>query len=251
MDEIGAFLVDQWRMETVWDCGGTVNRCMHTEPESLVLTRVAMGEAPNSLSDRVYIMWSIKMKAALGFKEALPGWRLSDDRWGPETNIHVEALCNGGCQYSPVRVAEQIFFPCRLDERHALRSMLCPTDDQLADFYWTWTFAEAIVLADLSYFPEDLRGYENFRSPQVDGEGRFYRDGGERSRQFFRGGNIWRDEYTQDDVFWERYGMLQPTATLTPTRSSDTLDLMIEQEEKSECRIAIPKRRLRPRICIH
>ena len=48
VDEIGADLVDQWRMETVWDCGGTVNRCMHTESEAMVLTRVSMGEAPTA-----------------------------------------------------------------------------------------------------------------------------------------------------------------------------------------------------------
>ena len=150
-------------------------------------------------------MWSIKLKAALGFKEALPGWKAPDDRWGPETSIYVETLCNGGCQYSPIRVADQIYFPCELDERHALRSMLCPTDDQLSDFWVTWMFAQDILEADLSLFPEPLKGYENFRSPQIDGEGRFYREGGHRSRQFFPRGNIWRDEYEQDEVFWERY----------------------------------------------
>lgn len=199
---IGPELISEFRMETVWDCGGTVNRCMHTESEALVLARVAIGEAPNSFGDRVYIMWSIKMNAALGFKEALPGWRRPVDSWGPPTGIYVEALCNGGCQYSPVRIADQIFYPCELSQHHALRSMLCPTDEQLGGFWGTYLYAEKIVAADLSDFPEPLKGYEHFRSPTIDGVGRFHREDGRRSRIFFPGGNVWRDEYPNDDAFW-------------------------------------------------
>lgn len=219
VEELGE-LVDQWRMETVWDCGGTVNRCMHTESEALVLARVALGEAPNSMGDRFYIMWSIKLNAALGFKEALPGWRRPEASWGPPTSIYVEALCNGGCQYSPVRAAEQIFFPCELSQYHALRSMLCPTDEQLMEFYWTVFFAEIIVASDLEKFPGPLKGYEHFRSPTIDGEGRFHREGGERSRIFFSGGNVWRDEYSEDDIFWERHAkakiLVTPDGILEP-----------------------------------
>lgn len=234
INEIGVDLVGQWRIESVWDCGGTVNRCMHAESAALVLTRVAMGEAPDSLSDRVYIMWSIKLNGALGYKEALPGWRLPDDRWGPPTGIYVEALCNGGCQYSPVRAAEQIFFPCELSKHHALRSMLCPTDDQLGSFWLTFMFANQILQSDWNDFPDTLRGYEHFRSPTIDGEGRFHRDDGVRSRQFFPGGNIWRDEHPQDDEFWRLWDQGQP----------------IEIEDGG-CQVILPKRRFRPMICLH
>jgi len=226
-EEIGPELVDQFRIESVWSCGGSMTRCLHAESDPLILTRVAMGEAPHSLSDRVFVMWSIRLRAALGFKEALPGYLAVPDRWGPETSIAVEALCNGGCQYSPVRAAEGIYFPCEeLDERHALRSMLCPTDDQLGDFYLTWTFATEIAFANLDQFPTDLRGFESFRSPSVSWISQINRPGGQRSIRFFPNGNIWRDEFPQDNVFWDEVDMLglqlsltataEPSATATP-----------------------------------
>ena len=227
-------MADQFRIESVWTCGGSINRCMHAESDALILARVAMGEAPHSLSDRVYVMWSIRLRAALGFKEALPGYLAVPNRWGPETSIAVEALCNGGCQYSPVRAADGIYFPCEeLDGRHALRSMLCPTDEQLGDFYLTWQFAEDIAFANLDEFPLQLRGFESFRSPTITWINQVNRPGGRRSVLFFPGGNIWRDEYPQDDVFWEEWDTFSaeavlpatavptstpvPTASLTPT----------------------------------
>jgi hypothetical protein len=204
--EIGPELVDQFRIESVWACGGSMNRCLLGESEAMVLARVAMGEAPHSLSDRVYVMWNIKLRAALGFKEALPGYLANPERWGPETSIYVEALCNGGCQYAPVRAADGIFFPCKeLAESHALRPMLCPTDEQLDAFWWTYTIAEGIVVTDLSRYPEWLKGYDSFRSPQVAWYGTINRPGGLRSIQFFGRGNIWRDEYEQDNAFWESF----------------------------------------------
>lgn len=218
IDEIGAELVDRFRIESVWTCGGSMSRCLHAESDPLILTRVAMGEAPHSLSDRVFIMWSIRLRAALGFKEALPGYLAVPDRWGPETSIAVEALCNGGCQYAPVRTVDGIYFPCEeLDEHHALRPMLCPTDEQLEDFYWTWTFAEAIAFANMDHFPVELRGYESFRSPTITGPGQFNRVGGLRSIQFFRGANIWRDEFPQDNAFWDQFPIPTQTATPFPT----------------------------------
>ena len=230
MDAIGPDLVDAWRIDSVWTCGGSMNRCMHGESDALVMARVAMGEAPGSLSDRVYVMWSIKLRAALGFKEALPGWRAPDDHWGPETGIQVEALCNGGCQYTPVRAADGIYFGCLLSEHHALRAMLCPTDEQLQDFAWTVAFAEAIAEAPLTDMPEEMRGYESFRSPQVTWHGQRNREGGLLSRQFFLGGNIWRDEYPQDNLWWERADgraaemrveeLATPRPTRTPTPSA-------------------------------
>lgn len=220
-DEIGPVLADSFRIESVWECGGTINRCLLGESEAMVLARVAMGEAPGNLNDRVYIMWNIKLRAALGFKEALPGYLARPDRWGPETSIYVEALCNGGCQYAPVRAAEGIYFPClELKETHALRPMLCPTDEQLDAFWWTWTIAEGILQSDLSRFPEALRGFDSFRSPQITWHGQANRPGGLRSVQFFPWGNIWRDEYPQDNEFWRGFPSTPaPTMTTTPVPS--------------------------------
>ena len=104
-------------------------------------------------------------------------------------------------------------------------------------FSWTFQFAEQILQSDWSYFPEPLKGYEHFRSPTIDGVGRFHRDPpGARSRIFFRGGNVWRDEHPQDDEFWRRWEeQLYPDKT---------------EKEEETCRVVLPKRRFRPRMCI-
>lgn len=231
IEMIGEELVDQFRLENVWPCGGTVNICLHAESDAMVLTRVAMGETSN-FQDRVYVMWGIKLRAALGFKEH--DWRAPSDRWGAETEIKVEALCNGGCQYSPVRVTEGIYFPCILKEGNPLRGMLCPTDEQLVDFYLTYLAAIDIVYNHITEMPEELRGYDSFRSPSVTWIGRIHREGGLASRQFFPRANVWQDEYPQDNEFWA--GLAQtptptekptatpwPTPTLTPTSTSTAL----------------------------
>lgn len=215
---LGPERVRAWRIESVWECGGSMSRCLHAEPEALVLARVAMGEAPHSVADRIFVMWSIKLRAALGFKEALPGYLAQPDRWGPETSIYVEALCNGGCQYAPVRAAEAFYFPCaELPQHHALRPMLCPSDEQLMDFNTTVEWAEMILSWSLDQMPERLRGYESFRSPQVTWHGQINREGGLRSQLFFPGGNIWRDEYPQDNEFWQTIPTRTPFPTVRPT----------------------------------
>jgi hypothetical protein len=195
---------------------------MHRESDAMILARVAIGEAPNSYDDQVLVMWNIKLRAALGFKEALPGSRRPENRWGPETSIAVEALCNGGCQYSPVRVTERIYFPCALSSGNPLRKMLCPTDAQLPDFYLTWLAANAVADHHIIDFPEWARGFESFRSPSVTWHGRTHRSGGLPSVQFFNQGNIWQDEYPEDNVFWQEVEAgVTPTAipSATPTRT--------------------------------
>ncbi|MCK5556797.1 MAG: hypothetical protein KAJ01_00350, partial [Candidatus Hydrogenedentes bacterium] len=167
LDEIGADLVDLFRMENVWDCGNTANECMHYESDAMILTRVAMGESPNNPSDQIYVMWNIKLRAALGFKNAgyFSGYRKVEGQWGPETSIAEEALCNGGCQYEPVRATNNIYYPCRLSEGQQLRKMLCPADNDLYDFYMAYQAALRIVDAHITDMPEEMRGYDGFRAP--------------------------------------------------------------------------------------
>jgi hypothetical protein len=81
--------------------------------------------------------------------------------------------------------------------------MLCPTDEQADEFYLTWLAAQWILEQPMSGFPVELRGYDGFRSPQVLWLGRHYRDGGLPSDQFFPGGNVYTDEYVEDNVYWD------------------------------------------------
>jgi hypothetical protein len=216
---IGEDYVAAFRIENAFKCGGSAHDCMLHEPDALVVARIAMGEAPHSLNDRLYIIWNIKMRAALGYKEAGAHSGFYDnyvDRWGPETDIKAEALCNGGCQYSPARVADRIYFPCRLNAGDPMRAMLCPLDDQLPDFLITYLEAQAILNRDICDMPSELQGYDGFRSPTVSWNGRIDWAGGLPSRQMFRYGNIWRDEYEPDNIFFEETCLAAPTATAVP-----------------------------------
>lgn len=215
-------LLEQIRIVNAFDCGGDAERCMWQESDAMVMARIAMGEAPDSINDRIYIMWNIRMRAELGFGGSAyySGSRSTPDAWGPSTTIKEEALCDGGCQFSPARAASNVYFPCALSEGNPMRAMLCPTDDQLPGFLMTYAAADYILRAPLSEMPVELRGYDGFRSPQVSWVGRIDHAGGLRSRRFFPNGNIWRDEYEKDNVFWERValrGTATPTPTITPT----------------------------------
>jgi len=226
-------LVDSFRIENAFECGGSVHDCMRNESDALVLTRVAMGEAPNSFDDRVYVMWNIRLRAELGFKLAghYAGQNELPLAWGPPTSIKHEALCNGGCQYSPARAAQEIYFGCELEDRSSMRAMVCPTDEDVIEFYMTFVAAQQILEKPLSEFPPELRGYDGFRSPQVTWMGTIDRQGGLASRRFFEHGNIWRDEYPKDNRFWDAVaegrieldqGLIErheptPTAMPTPT----------------------------------
>jgi len=205
-------MVDEFRLENVWDCGSSIEECLEQEPDALILARVAIGEAPNSPDDQIYIMWLIRLRAYLGFKHAgVAGdgsgwcgdhWCDPTDRWGSPTTIPQEALCIAGCQFAAVEATANIYFPCRLSSAHPLRRMLCPLSRDLPGFYFTYMAAEQIVIAPITDFPQELRGYDGFRCPTVTWVGTHNRYGGLGSVRFFSDGNIWRDEYGVDNVFW-------------------------------------------------
>ena len=202
---MGSDLVDLFRIEDGWACGGSAHECMKNEEDAMVLARIAMGESPSSPGDQIYIMWLIKFRAYLGFKNAgaYSGWYNDRARWGPGTSIKRESLCYGGCQFSPARAALDIYFPCLLSETSPMRKMLCPIDADLPDFLFAHTAAQAILAAPISDFPIELRGYDNFRSPSIVGEGQRNRlPNGLLSRQFFPRANIWRDEFPDDNAYW-------------------------------------------------
>jgi hypothetical protein len=172
----------------------------------MVLTRIALAESPSSINDQIYVMWLIRLRAELGYKEAghFSGYRELSGRWGPPTDIKTEALCSGGCQFQPAQAIDDVYFPCRLSPTSNLRLMLCPTDDQLPLFAFAHRAALQVLRQPMSDYPEALRGYDGFRSPSVTGPGQFNRPGGLRSVQFWPGANIWRDESPDDNVYWDR-----------------------------------------------
>ena len=201
---IGLDMIRKIRITTqdIWDAGSVAD-VMWNEEDALVLTRIAMGESPGSFNDRVYVMWNIRMRVELGFKNAgyYSGYRSMPDRWGEPTSIKQEALCYRGCQYSPARAVENIYFPLEVNSH--LRKMLYPVDDDLIDFLITYKMALQILNADFDgEFPEGLKGYDGFRSPTVSWIGRVDWKGGLPSVQFFARQNIWRDEYDKDNVYW-------------------------------------------------
>jgi len=222
---LGFEYFDLFRIENAFDCGGSAHDCMWSEPDDLVLTRIAMGEAPNSINDRIYIMWTIVLRAELGFKNSRHEGHIWDDRWGERTSIKEEALCNSGCQFSPARAAQDIYFPCRLPEGSNMRIMLCPTDDQIPAFLATYIAARRLKTAPLSDFPMELRGYDGFRSPSVSWNGTIDWLGGQPSRQMFPRGNVWRDEYPEDNAFWQAFDQAPPkipTGTSTAAPATKT-----------------------------
>lgn len=210
-DFLGPELVDSFRITTweFWYVGsGSMNGVMEIEEDALVLTRVAMGEAPTSLDDRIYIMWLIRLRAKLGFKNAAyRGWDPPLDVWGPPTTIKQEALCWRGCQFSPARIADWTPFPASLPESSPIRAMLHPTDQQLPAFAITYEAAQWVLAQSFEQLPLELRGYDGFLSPSIAGEGRRYRSGGHKSEWFFNPyGNIWQDVYPEDNRWWEMGG---------------------------------------------
>ena len=201
---IGLDMVRKIRITTqdIWDAGSVAD-VMWNEEDAMVLTRIAMGESPSSFNDRVYIMWNIRLRAELGFKGAgyYSGNRSMPDRWGPETSIKQEALCSGGCQYEPARAVHNIYFPLKVNSH--LRKMLYPVDEDLIDFLITYRMAVQILEADFDKdYPEELRGYDGFRSPDISWIGRKHREGGLPSAQFFERQEVWRDEYEKDNIYW-------------------------------------------------
>lgn len=228
---VGQDMVDLYRIENSWRCGGDVHDCMMAEDDALVLARIALAEAPSSVNDQIAVMWLIRLRAELGYKNRKYSQGWCGDRWcyipgvwGDPTSIKTEALCVEGCQFSPAQYAQHVYFPCGLADTNHMRLALCPTDDQLGAFAVAYAAAQVVLAAPLSEFPAELRGFDSFRSPSVAGEGQRNRVDGLRSVKLWPGGNIWRDELLDDNIFW---GMVEATPTpkpvLQPTSSGARL----------------------------
>lgn len=223
LDLFGQPMVDSLRITTdeIWHVGdGSVQGVMLTESDPLVIARVAMGESPSSLNDRIYILWLIRLRAELGYKNAgsFGGYRAQPDRWGPPTTLKQEAVCDGGCQFEAVRATYGLYFPLS-SKSSTVRAMISPNDEQIADLWLTYQAAVFVLSSPLSSFPAELRGYDSFRSPSVDWYGPRHRPGGLRSRQFFPQAHIWRDELPQDNAFWSAFQPM-PIPTIMPYPTS-------------------------------
>ncbi|MCK4960333.1 MAG: hypothetical protein KAT00_13055 [Planctomycetes bacterium] len=220
LDFIGADDVNLFRIENSFKCGGSIHDCVANEDPALIMARVALGESPSSLNDRVFVMWNIKMRAELGFKNAgeySGPYNSFPDRWGPETTIAREALCFGGCQFEVMRASQHVYFGCDIHPTSYQRMMFCPLDESLVDFQVTYLLAQEILERPLTDMPVELWGYDGFRSQSISWFGRIDYPGGLQSRQFFNyGSNVWRDEYPKDNVFWDQVRQGIPTRTPIP-----------------------------------
>jgi hypothetical protein len=173
---------------------------MIREPDSLVLTRIALGEAPGCPQDQEYVMWNIRMRAELGYKNYGAGSGAHKiDRWGAPTSIQMEGLCVRSCQYEIMEVAEQVFDPRNANLR-VLRLMLYPGPDQLQEFYEAYLMAQRIMSKDLVDMPEELQGYDGFVAFAPGGTGwSDWIGGGLKRVQFFKCGNVWADRHKEDN----------------------------------------------------
>jgi hypothetical protein len=219
LDLFGQPMVDSLRITTdeIWHLGdGSVQGVMQTEADPLVVARVAMAESPGNFNDRMLVIWLIRLRSELGFKNAgeYAGTRARPDRWGPPTTIKQEALCDGGCQFEVVRATFGIYWPEGI-KSPGIRAMVSPDDEQIGDLWLTYQAAVFILSSPLSGFPAELRGYDSFRSPSLAWHGTRYYSGGLRSRQMFPRGLVWRDESPQDNTFWTAY-VPTPAPTIVP-----------------------------------
>lgn len=222
---LGEDAVDLYRIWNAWKCGGSAHDCMMQESDAMVLTRIAIAEAPSSINDQVLVMWLIRLRAELGYKNRrLTGGWCGDQkcyvpgRWGEPTTIKTEALCVDGCQFSPASYAQHVYFACQIDPTIHMRMALCPTDDQLGTFDLAYHAAQDMLAAPLTDFPIALRGYDGFRSPSIAGEGQRNRVDGLKSQRLWPGGNIWRDELLDDNLFWRQLQEETSGAILRPTQ---------------------------------
>lgn len=204
-------LIDLFRITTceIWNVGGgNLHSVVEQESDALIITRVAMGENPHSLTERMYIMWLIRLRAELGYKNAgRRGFVQPEASWWDEpTTIKQEALCIGGCQFAPVKMWGGVYFPANLKPGQ-LSAMVYPKGEQLLDFWHTYQIALIVLEMPMSNYPHEFRGYDEFRSSAITITGLTYREGGLQSRYMVRETfpyNIFRDVSTWDNVFWER-----------------------------------------------
>ena len=215
----GMDLKDKFRItrEEVMAAGGMLNY-LNSESEAMVLTRIAVGESPSNGTDRFLIMWQIKIRAELGYKNGISrGYSPPLDRWGPKTSIKIEGLAPATFQYDVVRSVKDTIDPeLTWHETRHQRLMLSPTDDYLPAFEYTYNQALQIVNLPVDRYtvPSLIRGYDGHQGPQVASEGWTYADGGGLPSVIFgrkgtsksgydnMDGNIWQDRQFQDNIFF-------------------------------------------------
>ena len=196
--------IDQFRItaEELGTIGHwSVNGYMIRESDALVMTRIALGEAPYCPQDQEYVMWNIRVRAELGYKNygsGTPAHKI--DRWGAPTSIQMEGLCVRSCQYQIMVLAERVINPKNADLT-ILRLMLYPEDgSQLRQFYRAYRMARRILLRPLTDMPEELQGYDSFVAPSRGGTGwNDWKPNGLKRVQFFTCGNVWVDRLKEDN----------------------------------------------------
>jgi RHS repeat-associated protein len=196
--------------EDVDNAGGSVITYLRGEDEALIATRVAIGEASNSL-DKQYVLWIIRKRIELGF------WGSSaNDVVLAEGQFHVMANVktsdNNNNPFYPEYIA--ITKDKEDDLRRALTNRqpfndfnncstfsdilhVCNDEARQQEFRNTYAEAVTILNSPISLVPDPLRGYDSFLSSD-NPEGEIFRTGGLGSRQL-AGGNVYNDQFPEDN----------------------------------------------------
>jgi hypothetical protein len=184
---------------------GGLLQYLRSEPEAMMLTRVAIAEAFGSPADRENVMWIIKIRADLGYSNGRHR-RVGDPliRWGAKTSIATEAI--NPTQFEPIGKAnhdyERLgpnFNPIGYPAGWNLRAMLHPTDSQLTDFRATYQAALRVAAMNIRSMPEPNKGYDYFTGNSPIGVLSYAL--GRPSRQFAKDGNVYRDTFPGDNIY--------------------------------------------------
>jgi RHS repeat-associated protein len=179
---------------------GSMANYLRTEPEEMVLARIAIGEGEaGNILDQEYIMWTVKARSAIGFAKG-GGIR---GRIVPPTTINEEAL-NGNAYH----VIQGILSwtspevqPCHWN----LTRMTHPCDERhFQAFERAYYKAQMIVASSIHDMPEPVHGYESFASSQVSRPGQYctegdFEPGYTRRHQQLAGATVFRDCYLNDN----------------------------------------------------
>jgi hypothetical protein len=152
--------------------GGMANH-LRTEPEALVLARIAIGEGQEeNLLEQEYIMWTVRARAAIGFANG-GGHR---GVIVTPTTINDEAL--NGNAYHAIQGILSYTAPEHTACHNNLTRMTYPCNGKfLDDFNEAYQKAIQVMSKAITEMPEPVRGFESFASTSTTQPGLYCTEG--------------------------------------------------------------------------
>ena len=115
--------------EEIQLAGGIIN-VLKNEDTSLLLARVAIGEAQDREDERLRIMWLVKVRAELGYSNSVRGINTSFlDRFGVKSTVESELLEPGEFEVIDYIRDQNISNP-QLEPDSNIKAMLYPTGEK-------------------------------------------------------------------------------------------------------------------------